>query len=101
MSFYRQHWRLDLDGFAEPLEVTTSARDSQAISIPVSNGQPEMPMGMPLKIVHNALLRNETEGIPRDFQRFLDIVDDATEIDDATEEGASELDPTPAAVSDG
>ena len=30
-----------------------------------------MPMGMPLKIVHNALLRNETPGIPRDFQKFL------------------------------
>ena len=101
MSFYRQRWRLVLDGFDEPLEVLTSARDSQSIVLPVSGGQPEMPMGMPLKIVHNALLRTETPGIPRDFQKFLDIVDDADEIPDAdAEEGAGELDPIPPALSD-
>ena len=98
MSFYRQRWRIDLEGYDEPVEVTTSARDSQSITIAAVDGQPQMPMGMPLKIVHNALLRNETPGIPRDFQKFLDIVLDANEIPDEADE-ASDLDPTPAAAS--
>lgn len=101
MSFYRQRWRLDLVGFDEPVEIQTSARDSQSIVLTAIDGQPQMPMGMPLKIVHNALLRNETPGIPRDYQRFLDIVDDANEIADVTEEGASDVDPTRAAALDG
>ena len=102
MSFYRQRWRLALDGFDEPVEVTTSARDSQSIVIPAVDGQPQMPMGMPLKIVHNALMRNEVEGIPRDFQKFLDIVDDADEIpDDAGAEAVGDLDPTQSALSGG
>lgn len=102
MSFYRQRWRIDLDGFDEPVEVVTSARDSQSIVLTAIDGMPQMPMGMPLKIVHNALLRTEVPGIPRDHQRFLDIVLDANEIaDPVAEEGATDLDPTRSALSGG
>lgn len=102
MSFYRQRWRIDLEGFDEPVEIVTSARDSQSIVVTALNGEPQMPMGMPLKIVHNAFMRTEVEGIPRDFQKFLDIVLDANEIaDPVAEEGASDLDPTRSALSGG
>ena len=104
MSFYRQRWRIDLDGVPEPVEVTTSARDSQDIVVPTIDGQPTMPLGIPLKIVHNALLRTDTappDVVPRNFQKFLDLVLDANEIPDDEGEGAGELDPTQSALSGG
>ena len=96
MSFYRQRWRVELEGHDEPLVIATDARDSQAIPLkPGPDGTPEMPMGMPLKIVHNALLRTGVDDVPRDFQKFLAAVLDANEI---TEEGDQEsADPTRAA----
>jgi hypothetical protein len=104
MSFYRQRWRIDIEGMDEPVEVTTSARDSQEIVVGTVDGQPQMPLGVPLKIVHNALLRTETPGVPRNFQRFLDIVLDANEVPDDEDAGAGgsgeETDPTRLAVSD-
>ena len=64
-----------------------------------------MPLGIPLKIVHNALLRTDTappDVVPRNFQKFLDLVLDANEIpDDDDAEGAGELDPTRSALSGG
>jgi hypothetical protein len=88
------------------VEVTTSARDSQDIVVARGeDGQPVMPLGMPLKIVHNALLRTDTappDVVPRNFQKFLDIVLDANEIpDEDAEEGAGDLDPTQSALSGG
>jgi hypothetical protein len=98
MSFYRQRWRVELDGVDEPIEVTTSARDSQDVVVAAGpGGTPAMPLGVPLKIVHNALLRTEAappDVIPRNFQKFLDLVLDADEIPDDDGEGAGELDPT-------
>jgi hypothetical protein len=100
MSFYRQRWSVELEGFADPVLVTTSARDSQDIVVPTQDGQPQMPLGVPLKIVHNALVRTETPGIPRNFQKFLDLVLDANEIpDDEGEDAAADTDPTQSAVS--
>ena len=99
MSFYRQHWKVELEGFDAPIEVMTSARDSQSIVVDVVDGKPAMPMGMPLKIVHNALMRTEAEGVPRNFQKFLDLVIDADEIADETG-AAEEVDPTRPALSD-
>ena len=99
MSFYRQRWLVELDGQDEPVEVVTSARDSQAIVVPTVDGQPQMPLGTPLKIVHNALLRTETPGVPRDFQKFLDLVLDANEIPDDGTGGAETEDPIQAALS--
>ena len=102
MSFYRQHWRVVLEGFDAPIEVLTSARDSQSIVVDVVDGKPAMPMGMPLKIVHNALMRTESHpDVPRNFQKFLDLVIDADEIEDETAGAAEEMDPTQAEVSAG
>ena len=105
VSFYRQRWRIELDGVDEPIEITTSARDSQDIVVPTVDGQPQMPLGIPLKIVHNALLRTDAappDVVPRNYQKFLDLVLDANEItDEADEEGAGDLDPTQAALSGG
>lgn len=79
--------------------MTTSARDSQDIVVPTVDGQPQMPLGIPLKIVHNALLRTEAADVPRNFQRFLDIVLDANEVPDEEDEAAG-ADPTRAVLSD-
>jgi hypothetical protein len=102
MSFYRQKWAVELDGVGI-LEVTTSARDSQDIVVgPGPDGQPAMPLGVPLKIVHSALLRTEAapDVVPRNFQKFLDLVLDANEIpDEAGEDAAADVDPTQPAVS--
>ena len=102
MSFYRQRWRIDLDGFDEPVDVTTSARDSIDIVVPTVGGEPQFAMGIVLKIVHNALVRTSVPGIPRHYTDFLDIVEDANEVSDAPAgEGAAGLDPTRAALSGG
>jgi hypothetical protein len=103
MSFYRQRWSVELDGVGT-VEVTTSARDSQDIVVGAGpDGTPAMPLGVPLKIVHNALLRTEAfppDVIPRNFQKFLDIVLDANEIpDEAGEDAAADVDPTQSEVS--
>ena len=99
MSFYRQRWTVELEGQDAPLDVRTDARDSQAIPLtPGPDGQPQMPMGMPLKIVHNALLRTDAD-VPRDFQKFLALIIDATEISSGAED-AADTDPTLRAVSD-
>jgi hypothetical protein len=100
-SFYRTTWRLELEGFEEPLEVTTSARDSLHIVVPVANGEPQFALGINLEIIHNALMRLKVEGIPRDFLKFADLVLDTTEVDEAAgTNGSGSLDPTLAALSD-
>ena len=94
MSLYRQQWRVELEGHDEPLEVQTDARDSQEIVLRAgADGVPEMALGMPMKIVHNALLRTEAPDVPRDFQKFLAALLDATEITDGGED-TTETDPT-------
>jgi hypothetical protein len=99
-SFYRTTWRLELEGFDEPLEVTTSARDSLHIVVPMANGEPQFALGINLEIIHNALLRTKVEGIPRNFLTFADLVLDTTEVDDSAEtNGSGSLDPTLAARS--
>jgi hypothetical protein len=99
-SFYRQRWRLDLEGFDAPLEVTTSARDSLHIVVPMVDGQPQFPLGIMLEIIHNALVRTKVEGIPRNFLTFADLVLDSTEVDESAEtNGSGSLDPTLAAHS--
>lgn len=94
---YRQCYRLTLEGWPEPFEVRTNARDSAAMVIGIDDdGRPQLSMGFALEIVHNALLRQEVPGIPADRDAFMDLVIDADEI------GPSEngLDPTRAAASD-
>lgn len=100
-GFYRQRWSVELDGFDEPVEVTTSARDSLHVVVPTVDGAPQFPLGIVLEIVHNALLRTEVEGIPRSLNKFLDLVIDANQLDDGDAEtnGSGSLDPTPAAHS--
>ena len=97
-SFYRQRWRVELEGL-DPVEVTTSARDSVDLVIPVVDGQPQFAMGSILRIVHNALVRTETPGVPRHFAKFLDALLDASEVTDDAED-TGELDPTQPALSD-
>jgi hypothetical protein len=53
-------------------------------------------MAIQLQIIHNALLRTETPGVPRSYDDFLDLVDDAIEEPGGT---ADDLDPTPRQVS--
>ena len=101
-TFYRTRYRVELEG-REPIEVVSSARDSIDIVLPLGkDGKPEFSMGMIPKIVHNALVRTEAPGVPRHFGQFLDILIDATEIDDGpAEDGAEALDPTQSALSGG
>jgi hypothetical protein len=98
-SFYRQRWRVELEGIGI-VDVTTSARDSLHVVVPVVNGEPQFPLGISLEIIHNALLRTEVEGIPRQFLKFADLVLDTTEVDEGAEtNGSGSLDPTLAARS--
>jgi hypothetical protein len=100
-SFFRQRFRVHLEGL-EPLDVMSTARDSQAIVVPIVDGEPQMPLGMMTKIVHNALIRTETDGVPRSYQKFLDLLLDVDELADADGTGGAgeETDPTRAALSD-
>lgn len=100
MSFYRQTWRVTLEG-SDPIEVTTTARDSVDLVIPVdADGRPQFAMGVVLHIVHNALVRTETPGVPRHFTKFLGALIGADEVaETAGEDG--KLDPIQPAVSAG
>ena len=70
--------------------------------VEVVDGSAAMPLGTPLKIVHNALMRTETERVPRDFQRFLDLVLRRRRNREAAgEEADDEMDPTQSALSGG
>jgi hypothetical protein len=93
---YRQRYRLELEGWPEPFEVATNARDTAALVIPISDdGRPEFPMGFVLEVVHNALTRQEVPGIPADLGAFMDLVIDVDEIGQA-----NGVDPTRPVASD-
>jgi hypothetical protein len=97
MGFYRQLYRLELEGWPEPLEVRSNARDSAALVFPMDgDGRPLFSLGFSLEVCHNALVRQDVPGIPADLGAFMDLVIDCDEI----AESGNGLGPTPPAVSD-
>lgn len=90
-----QRFSVALKGESEPVIVQTNARDWANVTI-----DPAAPkaLDMTFRVVHSALLRAGT-GIPRDYDSFLEVLDDVPESLD--EEDASLLDPTSATRSGG
>lgn len=101
MPSFRTRWRVVLEGCSDPIYVTTNARDQADVAIPLDrNGKPEFSMGFQNRVVHNALLRTETPGVPRGWFAFLDALVAADEVTDG-EDIASDMDPTQTELSAG
>lgn len=90
-----QRFRVELTDH-EPLEVQTNARDWAGI--PIDAAGPRA-LDMTFRVVHAALVRTGADGVPRDYNAFLDVLDGIPESLDADD--AELMDPTSAAPSVG
>lgn len=78
MSGIRRHVILVLDGTKYDLH--TSARDL-ANAERAGYSAADQPMMFSLAVVHQALLRINADNVPRDFEVFVDLIDDFDDLE--------------------
>lgn len=93
-SMIRRRMRVTVDGVTH--EIITSARDVAAMA----NLQSESPsaeeqMLYGFGVAHAALMRLQTPDVPHDFDKFVDLLDNIEDLDEAVPVGMP--DPTKAA----
>lgn len=96
MSTFRRPFRLVIDG--EEHDLVTSARDMAAIQ-----GDPQSLGGamFTFAMLHAACMRLDVPGVPHDFDKFIDLLDDIDALDGKPIAHSEPLDPTQPATSDG
>ena len=81
MSELRRRVRIVLDG--TPYELTTSARDMASVQGD-SDEMPSNPMDFAFRLVHAAMIRLDMPGVPTDVDKFIDLIDDYTDLEPDT-----------------
>jgi len=91
-----QRFRVELEGYDEPIDVQSNGLDWA--SVPIDANAPRA-MDMTFRVVHSALLRAGVD-VSRDYRTFL--AKELAGIPEALDESdAGMLDPTSATLSDG
>jgi hypothetical protein len=93
VSQFRQWWRVTIDDVEH--DIVTNAADVAAMP---ATGQT---MGDMIEMVHRACVRLKVPGCPQSFERFLELLDDANNMEGQTRAVSTEMDPTPATASAG
>jgi hypothetical protein len=78
VSTLRKAYRITVDG--EPHDIVTSARDFAMVEQP-EDGTPANPGLQTWALLHAACMRLEVSGVPHDLDKFIDLLDDVTDLD--------------------